>query len=172
MNLKLVRIATLALGVGGASSLVVQAQTVPVAIEVTVGKTVKEKHAAAQSGVASGGEDRLLEIELKNSSSQALANLEVKYWLLVRDVKSKEVTIGVSDTSTLTLPPHSQTVVTSAVVKCDFTPHTSTGKSVPAKGNKFYGYGVQVLEGGKIASQTYEPTDGQTVIEEGGKKAK
>ena len=168
LTIKLVRIGILVLG--GLACSLLQAQTVPVAISVTVLKTPKEKHPTPQSAPAPVSEDRLLEIVLKSSNSQTLTNLEVKYWLLVRDVISKDVTISVTDSSTLTLRPFIQTVVTSSVVKCDYTPRTGTPKPVPAKGNKFYGYGVQVLEGGKIASQTYEPTDAQSVIKGDAKK--
>ena len=163
MTIKLVRIGIVVL-VGGLACSLLQAQTVPVAISVTVAKPPKEKHSTPPPATTPVSEDRLLEIALKNSNSQTLTNLEVKYWLLVRDVISKDVTISVTDSSTLTLRPFIQTVVTSSVVKCDYTPRTGTPKPVPAKGNKFYGYGVQVLEGGKIASQTYEPTDVQSVI--------
>ena len=169
LTIKLVRIGILVLG--GLACSLLQAQTVPVAISVTVLKTPKEKHPTPQSAPAPVSEDRLLEIVLKSSNSQTLTNLEVKYWLLVRDVTSKDVTIAVMDFSTLTLRPFIQGVVTSSVAKCDYTPRTAgTPKPVPAKGSKFYGYGVQVLEGGKIASQTYEPTDAQSVIKGDAKK--
>ena len=115
-----------------------------------------------------------MEITLKNSSTQALPNLDLKCWLLVRDVKSKDITIGITDSSILTLPPHSQMVVTSSVAKCDFTPRTAAAgaKPVPAKGNKFYGYGVQVLEGGKIILQTYDPSDIKAALDAEAKKEK
>ena len=164
MTIKLVRVGILLLFTGGLACPLLLAQTVPVAISVTVAKPPKEKHATPPPAPAPVVEDRLLEIALKNTNSQTLTNLVVKYWLLVRDVISKDVTISVTDSSTLTLRPFIQAVVTSTVAKCDYTPRTGTPKPVPAKGNKFYGYGVQVLEGGKIASQTYEPTDAQSVI--------
>ena len=96
----------------------------------------------------------------------------MKCWLLVRDVKSKDITIGETDSNTLTIPPRSQVVMTSSVTKCDFTPRTAGVKPVPAKGNKFYGYGIQVLEQGKVASQAYDPPDVKTEIDAAAKKDK
>ena len=133
----------------------------------------KDKHPTTPPAAAPGSEDRSVEITLKNPSNQALSNLDIKCWLLVRDVKSRDITIGNADSNTITIPPRSQVVMTSSVAKCDFTPRaTGAGKPVPAKGNKFYGYGVQVLEWGKIAAQTYDPPDVKTEIDAAAKKDK
>ena len=166
MNIKPLNVASVALFTWLFVSFPAPAQTVPISLAVEVAKTSKEKekHSTPQPTGAPGSEDRLLEITLENPSSQALTNLEVKYWLLVRDVKSRDVTIGVNDSSTVILPPSGQLVVTSAVAKCDFTPRSGAGKTGAAKGNKFYGYGVQVLVGGKLAAQTYVPDDAKAEI--------
>ena len=166
MNNKLVVVVIGALFTGLLSSSVAQTQIVPVDITVEVLKAAKEKDKhSTPSTTAPVSEDRSLEITLKNSSNQALSNLDVKCWLLVRDVKSRDITIGETDSNTMTLPPRSQVVMTSSVAKCNFTPKTVGAKPMPAKGNKFYGYGVQVLEWGKIAAQTYDPDDVKAAID-------
>ena len=101
------------------SSSVAQTQIIPVAITVEVLKAAKEKDKTSTPppATAPGSGDRSLEITLKNPSNQALLNLDVKYWLLVRDVKSRDITIGETDSNIITIPPHSQVVVTSSVVK-------------------------------------------------------
>jgi len=174
MDIRLDKVTLVVLATWLLASSLAQAQSVPVSISVEVLKTPKEKdkHSTTRPTTGPGSEDRSLGITLNNTSDQAVPDLEVKYWLLVRDVKSKDITIGVTDSKTLTLAPSSETVVTSAIAKCDFTPRTGTSKPVPAKGNKFYGYGVQVLKDGKVASQTYDPDDVQTVIEGGAKTEK
>lgn len=147
-----------------------QAQTVPVPINVVVSKPPKEKD--KHPGPDTSAEDRLLIITLKNTTPKPLENVEVKYWLMVKDVKEHDITVGVNDSNTLTLPASGQQVITSSVAKCDYTPRKGPGKEAGAKGSKFYGYGVQVLQGGKIASQVYDPTDVKTEITGEGKKEK
>ena len=171
MNNKLVGAVIVALFTGLFANPSAQAQTIPIAITVEVLKAAKDIHPAPATKV--GSEDRALEITLKNPSSQALSNLNVKCWLLVRDVRNRDITVGDADSNTLNIPPRSQVVMTSSVTKCDFTPRTAAGaKSAPAKGSKFYGYGVQVLQRGKVALQTYDPPDVKTEIDAALKKDK
>ena len=175
MSNKLVLVVSGVLCTGLLASAVAQTQIIPVAITVEVLKAAKEKdkHPTTPPAAAPGSEDRLVEITVKNPSNQALSNLDIKCWLLVRDVKSRDITIGDADSNTITIPPRSQVVMTSSVAKCDFTPRAlGAGKPVPAKGNKFYGYGVQVLEWGKIAAQSYDPPDVKTEIDAAAKKDK
>ena len=175
MRNKLVVVVIGTLCAGLLSSSVAQTQIIPVSITVEVLKAAKEKdkHSTPPPATASGSEDRSVEITLKNPSNQALSNIDIKCWLLVRDVKSRDITIDDVGSNTMTIPPRSQVVMTSSVAKCYFTPRsTGAGKPVPAKGNKFYGYGVQVLEWGKIAAQTYDPPDVKTEIDAAAKKDK
>jgi len=174
MSNKLIVVVIGALCTGLLSSAVAQTQIIPVSITVEVLKAAKEKDKhSTPAATAPGSEDRSVEITLKNPSNQALSNLDIKCWLLIRDVKSRDITIGDADSNTMSIPPRSQVVMTSSVAKCDFSPRTTgAGKPVPAKGNKFYGYGVQVLEWGKIAAQTYDPPDAKSEIDAAAKKDK
>jgi hypothetical protein len=171
MNSKLVRITFTALFAGLLASLVARAQTppaqaasapapVPLNVEVVKPPADKGKPAAPTPAAA---EDRMLLIAVKNPLGQP-ASLEVKYWLMMKDVQDHSISVGVNESSTVTLPPYAGQIVTSSVTKSDYKPRSGQGKAKAASGSKYYGYGVQVLEDGKIAAQTYDPIDVKTTI--------
>lgn len=145
-------------------ALPVHAQISPVAIEIeVVKKPFKPPHPGDNATVT---DDRHLVITIKNiTTGHTLPDLTVKYWLAIRDITTKEITLGVADSTPLSITAFGQQVVTTVDVESKYqTAHRDGLKAIPEAGTKFYGYGIQVLQGGKVVKDVYEPTEIKDVV--------
>lgn len=136
----------------------VRAQISPVGIEVEVmKKMVKMPHPGDNMIVTN---ETHLVITVKNITAHPLPDLTVKYWLAVRDVTTRDVTLGTANTSALALSPFGQQDITTSDVESSYqTAHRDGLKPVPESGTRYYGYGVQILQGGTVTRDVYEPTE-------------
>ncbi len=125
-------------------------------------KLVKNPHPGDNVVVTN---DTHLVITVRSVTGRAVPDVTVKYWLAIRDVTTRDVTLGVADTSSVTLPAFGQQEITTKEVESSYqTLHRDGLKIYPETGTKFYGYGIQVLQGGKVAKEVYEPTELKDVV--------
>ena len=109
-------------------------------------------------------ENRQLEITVGNTTGNALQNLRVIYFLFAKDVKEKEVVLAKRGESTVSVRPLGKQTITTDEVVMTMHPAFSKGTGgkitpMPASGFKFAGYGVQVLSGGTVLAEVFDPRD-------------
>jgi hypothetical protein len=105
-----------------------------------------------------------LEIALTNTKTVALTNLVVEYWIISRDVETKEMAIAKTGKETVSLRPTGRQTVTSLPGKFTFKSSGNSGsgshsRSTPPTGTKFYGYGVAVSLNDKVINEQYDPKE-------------
>ncbi len=105
-----------------------------------------------------------LQVTLVNPSQQTLADLTVAYYLFARDVQEKEIVLVKKGQKTVTVKPLGKEIVkTDETVLVSQNSHSRTvggrTETTPASGQKFYGYGVQVLAGQKLLAEAFDPPE-------------
>jgi hypothetical protein len=179
--LKFAVAATLAAAVSTAT-----AQISPIRISVNVtGHTDTERAKAPKKGgiipKTTVTQDKQLEITLANGTPTDYKDLTVKYFLFIKDLTSKEISIPRLGKQNIDLPSLGSVKIKSETLVVTHTEQYSKKSQgeiafVPEKGEKYLGYGVQVLRGDALVAETFEPPDlktklGTTWIEPvGGKK--
>lgn len=117
-----------------------------------------------------------LAISVSTVAREALPGLTVKWFVFGRDAATDRVSVLRSGQSKLNLTALGSQVVKSDEIKADYTPEHSvvsrirgrgTGsrsagrvsvKKVAGEGDKFIGYGVQVLQGSRVVAETFDPS--------------
>lgn len=162
------------------------AQTGPIRISVNVtggrdehqGKPPKKGGTIPKKTVT---QDRQLEITLANTTPTEYKGLTVKYYMFAKDLTSKEISIPRAGKQDIDLPSLGSVRVKSETVVLKYTEQYSKKfegdtKFEPEKGERYLGYGVQVLQGDALLAEKFEPPDlkaklGTTWVEPvGGKK--
>jgi hypothetical protein len=105
-----------------------------------------------------------LEVTLTNPTQQNYANLTVAYYLFAKDVQTKEIVLVRKGEKAATVKPLGKATIRTdeAVMTSQIAYSRTVGGKVettPASGQKFYGYGVQVLAGQKLLAQTFDPPE-------------
>jgi hypothetical protein len=112
-----------------------------------------------------------LEISLTNTKTVTATNLVVEYWIINRDVETKQLGIAKEGKETLTLRPTGRETIKSSPAKFTYTPPKSTGGSshsrrgssnvriTPESGTKFYGYAVRVSHNDKVVNEQFDPKE-------------
>ncbi|MEO7317810.1 MAG: hypothetical protein ABIZ56_02350 [Chthoniobacteraceae bacterium] len=117
-----------------------------------------------------------LEITVSSVSKTPPSGLRLKWFIYGRDLKSNSVSVLRSGEAKVALGGNGSQVISSAKVETKSTPEHSvvsrgrgrgnrgTGggsrvsvKKVEATGDKYIGYGVQVLDGGKVVAEAFDP---------------
>ena len=118
-----------------------------------------------------------LDITVSSVSKTVPSGLRLKWFMYGRDLKSGSVSVLRSGEAKVALGSNGSQVITSAKVETKSTPEHSvvskgrrggsnggTGggsrvsvKKVEATGDKYIGYGVQVLAGDKVVAETFDP---------------
>lgn len=104
-----------------------------------------------------------LEITISSVSRNPPLGLQAKWFIFGRDLKSNRVNVIRSGEEKVALGRNGSQVLNSAKVEAVSVPEHSVvsrgrgGKKVEATGDKYIGYGVQVLAGDTVVSETYYP---------------
>ena len=145
----------------------------PVRLDVRVASG--DSHERIRGSTASEhNQKKQLEIAVSSVSRPAPAGLSVKWYFFGRDEKSDRVSVLRSGETKLDLAAGAQTVK-SDELKNDYTPEHSvvsrgrggngggrsggraSVKKVAGEGDRLIGYGVQVLQAGKVVAETFDP---------------
>ena len=148
----------------------------PVRLDVRVASG--DSHDRIRGSTASEhNQKKQLEIAVSSVSRPAPAGLSVKWYFFGRDEKSDRVSVLRSGETKLDLAAGAQTVK-SEELKNDYTPEHSvvskgrgrsgnggggrsggrtSVKKVAGEGDRLIGYGVQVLQGGKVVAESFDP---------------
>lgn len=132
----------------------------PVSIKVTA--KGKAAHKASGSTSEQHTDEKLLEIVLQNSTGKPYGDLTVKYQLFAVDLKSKAISVLRAGEKKVELAPAATVTVESESASATYTPEHSrrSGRrstQVPAEGQKFKGYGVQVFQGDTLLAEVFNP---------------
>ena len=146
----------------------------PVRLDVRVASG--DSHDRIRGSTASEhNQKKQLEIAVSSVSRPAPAGLSVKWYFFGRDEKSDRVSVLRSGETKLDLAAGAQTVK-SDELKNDYTPEHSvvsrgrggnggggrsggraSVKKVAGEGDRLIGYGVQVLQAGKVVAESFDP---------------
>ena len=146
----------------------------PVRLDVRVASG--DSHDRIRGSTASEhNQKKQLEIAVSSVSRPAPAGLSVKWYFFGRDEKSERVSVLRSGETKLDLAAGAQTVK-SDELKNDYTPEHSvlsrgrggnggggrngvraSVKKVAGEGDRLIGYGVQVLQAGKVVAESFDP---------------
>ena len=140
--------------------------------------------AAGDAAAKGGGQDKVLTMTVRNSSSKPEANLTVRYWYFGRDMKTMKVDVAGGGESSVNLKPNGTEVISGAGVQSSYTqkspfiakpggpkPGMAPGaKSQDAGGIKIAGYGVQVIKEGKVIAESFLESGHKTVVGSEGTK--
>ena len=145
----------------------------PVRLDVSVHGG--DSHARIQgSSAVKHDQKEELEINVSSVSKNLPSGLQLKWFMFGRDLKSNRVGVLRSGEAKVELGGRGSQVINSAKIEAKSTPEHSvvsrgrgrggrTGgsrgsvKKVAATGDKYIGYGVQVLNGSKVVAETFYP---------------
>ena len=155
-----------------------RAQGKPVMIAVNVANESPKKAAAKTDAKPAEGEMiqmKKLEISVTNVSPQDFPALTVKYYLFAKGAGDKEPSVAKSGDEPIKLAPMAKAKVVSPVVTFSYTGQhvQKSGKSnipIPAKGDKYAGYAVQVMNGDVVLGEVCDPADLKTALQAVAKK--
>lgn len=179
MSKRICKLIGLAVAATIAELRAVQADVSPIGLSVNVaGSTdydtskksgVQISRSYATTQVFKTTEQKRLEITLQNRTTRAYADLTVKYYLFARDLSAKEAVLLRAGAVQTSLPGLGAKKLNSEVVAMTYTPQSSKRVSagrraytmvpVPAKGEKFAGYGVEVWQGDTKLAEKFDPPD-------------
>ena len=163
----------LALVVVVCASLNSFAQISPVRLDVLQ----KQKTDSKGAGNASKTQIRSLEISLQNLSRQDCPNLEVHYWFFAKGIKDGDIEVFKKGERKASLAAGQKEVIESEQVNSSYTEdhfqvEKSKGKGkggnsksnsspkvkkVEGSGDRIVGYGVRVMDGGKVLTEFFSP---------------
>lgn len=151
--------------VAAAVCLPAVAQLSPVSISVDVVGQTDRKVKTRSRGLMPRVDvtvDKHLQINVSNRTGRELTNLTLQYYLFATDLESKEVSILHMGQQMLTLPALKSARVSTETITLSHTrsyQKRTRGQviTVPATGQKFEGYGVQVLHGAAVLAEVFEP---------------
>lgn len=127
------------------------AQVSPISIRVEpVSNTDNDKFKKSQT--------KTLKIHISNRSDQDRAGLRVKYWFFGKDVKDRDLAVLKEGETKTDLKARATEMVESARAEAIAVEAHGGGKGkkkVEASGDKFVGYGVQILEGDKLLAEYF-----------------
>lgn len=167
----LITIGALPLGIAAARA---DFHSSPVRVEVRVASG--DSHDRIRGSTASEhNQTKQLAITVSSVSRPAPTGLSAKWYFFGRDEKSDRVRLLRSGETKLDLAAGAQTVKSDELIN-DYTPEHSvvsrsrggrggigrsggraSVKKVAGEGDKLIGYGVQVLQGGKVVAETFDP---------------
>jgi hypothetical protein len=179
MSKRIRKLIGLALAATFAAVRAVQADVSPIGLSVNVaGSTTYDsgKKSGAQSSrsyattqVSKATDQKRMEITLQNRTTAAYADLTVKYYLFARDLMAKDVIVLHAGTTQTSLPGLGSKKLNSEEVVMTYTPQGSKRESsgrraytmvpVPAKGQRFAGYGVEVWLGDAKLAEKFDPPE-------------
>ncbi len=127
-----------------------RAEVSPISIRV-------EQAGDSDNGKFKKTQTKTLKIHITNSSAQDRTALRVKYWFFGKDVKDRDLAVLKQGEAKTDIKARATEMVESARVETvAVEAHTDKGKKkVGASGDKFAGYGVQVLEGDKLMAEFF-----------------
>lgn len=138
----------------------------------SVNVDVKIEGKADHKGSATKTQSRTLNIKIANYGKDAVPGLKVKWWIFGHNMKGHELIILKEGESNVVVPAQGEAKVNSPVVQVTGTrehkvssrkgrgrsSRTST-KEVPASGQEYYGYAVEVYSGNsRIAANYSKPS--------------
>ena len=149
------------------------AQISPVRLDVLQ----KQKTESKGAGNASKTQIRSLEISLQNLSRQDCPNLEIHYWFFAKGIKDGDIEVFKKGERKASLAPGKKEVIESELIRSSYTEDHfqvekskskgkgSSGKSnsspkvkkVEGSGDRIVGYGVRVMDGGKVLTEFFSP---------------
>jgi hypothetical protein len=152
-----------------AAAAPVRAQISPVALSVNVlssterevGRTPKRGGVIPKVEVT---QEKQLEIIVANRSRQELSGVVARYYVFVTDIESKETSLLRTGSRELRVPPLATSRLTSEPVTLKYTRRYQKKQrgqvvTIPATGEKFAGYGVQVYFGDQLLAEKFEPPE-------------
>ena len=169
--------AVAALGLLALSATSVQASfhDSPVRLEVKVSGGDSHDRVKGSTAVQHD-QSKELEITVSSVSKTPPTGLRLKWFMYGRDLKSNGVSVLRSGEAKVALGSNGSQVINSAKVETKSTPEHSvvsrgrgrgnrspgggsrvSVKKVEATGDKYIGYGVQVLAGDKVVAETFDP---------------
>lgn len=130
-----------------------------------------DSHARTQgSSAVKHDQKEELEIIVSSVSKNLPAGLQLKWFMFGRDLKSNRVGVLRSGDAKVELGGRGPQVIRSAKIEAKSTPEHSvvsrgrgrggsrgSVKKVEATGDKYIGYGVQVLNGGRVVAESFDP---------------
>ena len=142
------------------------AQVSPVTIQV---EQMRRMGQAPRPWVISTNDMHMV-ITVKSIVGTALPNLTLRYWLAIRDLTTKQITLSVIDSSPLSLTPFGQQIVNTKEVESAYAmTHRDGMKTISDAGTKYYGYAIQVLQADKIIKEVYDPSQMKAEVATGAK---
>lgn len=133
---------------------------------INVDVTIKSK--ADYKGTATKTQSRTINTKIANYGSDAVSNVTVKWWIYGHNMKDHKLVVLKEDESKVVIPAKKTIDVTSPEVKVSGTrEHKVTSrngrgkrsrpstKTVPASGQEYYGYAVEVYLGNTLVSSEY-----------------
>ena len=145
----------------------------PVRLDVRVHGGDSHARISRSSGVKHDQKEEL-EITVSSVSKNLPSGLQLKWFMFGRDLKSNRVGVLRSGDAKIELGGRGPQVIRSAKIEAKSTPEHSvvsrgrgrggrsggsrgSVKKVEATGDKYIGYGVQVLNGSKVVAETFDP---------------
>ena len=115
-------------------------------------------------------DQKSLLITLRNLGPKNFTSLEVRHYLFVDNFNNGKVESGAEGEHKTDLPKGGTVKVESKAKTFKYTPaHSKTigdrRERVEKEGEKFVGYGVQVLTDGKIIAEVFEPKDLRKILD-------
>ncbi len=145
------------------------AQVSPVTIQI---EQIKKLGQPPRPWVISTNDMHMV-ITVKSVLGRAQPDLTLRYWLAIRDLTTKEITLSVIDSSALSLPPFGQQIVNTKEVESAFAmTHRDGMRTISDSGTKFFGYGIQILQADKVIKEVYEPPEMKAQIAGSANKGK
>lgn len=145
------------------------AQISPIRLDVVQKQKTDSKGKSNESKT----QKRSLDISLQNLSRESYDKLVVKYWFFSRDVNKGEPSVYKHGERTSSLAPGKKEIIASEEISSSFTEDhveiergkngakgkgsSPKAKKVEGKGEKIIGYGVQVLNEGKVLTEFFSP---------------
>lgn len=138
----------------------------------SVNLDVKIEGKADYKGSSTKTQSRTLNIKIENYGKETVPDVKVKWWIFGHDMKGHELILIKEGESKVVMPPNGKTDVSSPEVDVTGTREhkvssrkgggrrgrTST-KTVPASGQEYYGYAVEVFSGNtQIAAEYSKPS--------------
>lgn len=138
----------------------------------SVSVDVKIESKADYKGSSTKTQSRVLNIKIENYGKDAVQDLKVKWWIFGHNMKGHELIVLKEGESKVIVPANGKIEVASPEVKVTGTrEHKVTSrkgggrrgrvstKSVPASGQEYYGYAVEVSSGDtQIAAEYSKPS--------------
>lgn len=153
-TITLFRLAVFAVTAGFLATPLARAQISPVSISVQVAGG----HQGDKSDIYKHNDEKQLLISLQ--SSRPIGSATVRYFLFVKDLKSRRTLMGSKGEQQVTLSFGAPTQVKSEPLTATYTEEHTTGsrrsrKTTPASGQKYTGYGVQVVVDGQVVAEQF-----------------